>query len=144
MYNSLFFSIVTDLCNNHNCLISEHFINPPKNTVPISSHFLFPLHQPLSISNVCVCVCVCVDLPILDISYKQITYYVISWLVSFTWHVSEVHLCCVCMLSHFSHVQLFATQWPIARQAPLSIGFSRQEYWSRLPCPSPGHLCCSI
>ena len=36
-----------------------------------------------------------------------------------------------------SHVQLFATPWTVARQAPLSMGFSRQEYWSGLPFPSP-------
>ena len=35
---------------------------------------------------------------------------------------------------------LFATPWTVARQAPLSMGFSRQEYWSGLPCPSPGHF----
>ena len=39
-----------------------------------------------------------------------------------------------------SHVQLFATQWTVAYQAPLSMGFSRQEYWSGLPFPSPGDL----
>ena len=44
------------------------------------------------------------------------------------------------VLSHFSHVQLFVTLWTIAHQAPLSMGFSRQEYWSGLPCPSPGDL----
>ena len=37
-------------------------------------------------------------------------------------------------------VQLFATPWTVAHQAPLSMGFSRQEYWSRLPFPSPGDL----
>ena len=37
-------------------------------------------------------------------------------------------------------VQLFATPWTVARQAPLSMGFSRQEYWSLLPCPPPGGL----
>ena len=37
----------------------------------------------------------------------------------------------------FRHVQLFATPWAIVCQAPLSMGFSRQEYWSGLPCPSP-------
>ena len=36
-----------------------------------------------------------------------------------------------------SHVQLFATPWTAAYQAPLSMGFSRQEYWSGLPLPSP-------
>ena len=35
-----------------------------------------------------------------------------------------------CMLSRFSHAQLFVTLWTIAQQAPLSVGFSRQEYWS--------------
>ena len=44
------------------------------------------------------------------------------------------------MLSRFSHVWLFATPWTIARQAPLSMGFPRQEYWSGLPLPSPGEL----
>ena len=37
-----------------------------------------------------------------------------------------------------SHIRLFATPWTVACQAPLSIGFSRQEYWSGLPFPSPG------
>ena len=40
----------------------------------------------------------------------------------------------------FSRVQLFATPWTAARQAPLSMGFSRQEYWSGLIFPSPGNL----
>ena len=44
------------------------------------------------------------------------------------------------MLSRFSHVQLFTILWTIACQAPLSMGFSRQEYWSGLPCPPPGDL----
>ena len=46
----------------------------------------------------------------------------------------------VCMLSRFSRLQLFATQWTIACQAPLSMGFSRQEYPSGLPCRPPGDL----
>ena len=44
------------------------------------------------------------------------------------------------MLSCFSHVRLFATLGIVARQAPLSMGFSRQEYWSGLPDPPPGDL----
>ena len=39
-----------------------------------------------------------------------------------------------------SHVQLFATPWIVAYQAPPSMGFFRQEYWSGLPFPSPGDL----
>ena len=46
-----------------------------------------------------------------------------------------------CMLSHFSHVQLFAIPWTVAHQAPLSLGFFRQEYWSGLPFPPPADLC---
>ena len=44
------------------------------------------------------------------------------------------------MLSHFSRVQLFATLWTVARQAPLSVGFSWQEYWNGLPFPPLGYL----
>ena len=53
------------------------------------------------------------------------------------WIYSALHLC---MLSCFSCVQLFVTLWTIARQAPPPIGFSRQEYWSGLPCPTPEDL----
>ena len=44
------------------------------------------------------------------------------------------------MLNRFSHVQLFATLWTVAHQAPLAKGFSRQEYWNGLPFPSPGEI----
>ena len=44
------------------------------------------------------------------------------------------------VLSRFSHVQLFVTLWTVARQAPLSMEFSRQEYWSGLPRPLPRDL----
>ena len=39
-----------------------------------------------------------------------------------------------------SHVLLFETLWTVAHWAPLSMGFSWQEYWSGLPCPPPGDL----
>ena len=45
-----------------------------------------------------------------------------------------------CMLSHFSCVRHCANPMDCSPQAPLSMGFSRQEYWSGLPCPSPGAL----
>ena len=44
------------------------------------------------------------------------------------------------VLSHFSRVLLFSTLWTVAHQTPLSVGFSRQEYWHGLPCPPPGDL----
>ena len=45
---------------------------------------------------------------------------------------------CVCVLNCFSRVQVFVTLWTTALQAPLSMGFCRQEYWNGLPFPSPG------
>ena len=48
---------------------------------------------------------------------------------------------CACLRAQLlSHVQIFVTPWAVARQAPLSMGFSRQEYWSGLSFPSPGTL----
>ena len=44
------------------------------------------------------------------------------------------------MLNCFNCVQLFATLWIIAHQAPLFMGLSKQEYWSGLPCPPPENL----
>ena len=53
----------------------------------------------------------------------------------------HIHLCLRrAVLRHFSHVWLFATLWTVAHQAPLSMGVSRQEYWTGLPCPPPGDL----
>ena len=45
-----------------------------------------------------------------------------------------------CELCQFNHARLFATLWTVACQAPLSMGFSRQEYWSGLPCSLPEDL----
>ena len=50
----------------------------------------------------------------------------------YTWH-AHMHPC-------FSRVSLFVTLWTVACQVPLSMGFSRQEYWSGLLCPPPGDL----
>ena len=54
----------------------------------------------------------------------------------------HLSVCCVCVLNHFSCVQIFATPWTIAHEAPLSMGFSRQGYWSGLSCPPSGLGCC--
>ena len=49
-------------------------------------------------------------------------------------------------LRHFSPVQLFETLWNVFYQALLSMGFSRQEYWSGFPCPTPGciYMCVCV
>ena len=54
----------------------------------------------------------------------------------FSVHLSVAPTSPVCV----SHIQLFMTPWTVAHQAPLSVGFSRLEYWSGLPFPSPGDL----
>ena len=59
-------------------------------------------------------------------------------LVNFPYIVG--HILTTCMLSHFSHAQLLATPWTSGCQAPLSMGFPSQEYWSGLPFPPPGDL----
>ena len=53
------------------------------------------------------------------------------------WHEAVVEKTHACV---FSHVQLYATLWTVAHQAPLSMGFSRQEYRNGLPFPPPGDL----
>ena len=55
-------------------------------------------------------------------------------------YADDMILYIVVVLQLQNHVGLFVTPWTIAHQAPLSMGFSRQEYWSRLPFPSPGDL----
>jgi len=57
--------------------------------------------------------------------------------LSFPWLMMWLH---ACVLSCFSRVWLFATPWTVAHQAPLSMRFSRQEYWSGLPFPPPENL----
>ena len=59
------------------------------------------------------------------------------WLDGIT---DSIDMLLLLLLSHFSHVQLCVTTQTAARQAPLSLGFSRQEYWSGLPLSSPGDL----
>ena len=69
---------------------------------------------------------------------KRLFYTSVSLLLSriqgYCYHLSSE------VVKSLSHVRLFATPWTVAYQAPPSMGFSRQEYWSGLPLPSPGDL----
>ena len=53
--------------------------------------------------------------------------------------VIPIHICCCCLVAKL-HLTLFLTPWTVAHQAPLSMGFSREEYRSGLPFSSPGDL----
>ena len=64
----------------------------------------------------------------------------------------QIQICCwIVVVQLLSCAQLFETPWTVARQAPLPMGFLRQEYWSGLPIPAPGifptwaptHICVS-
>ena len=63
-------------------------------------------------------------------------------MIHFEVRLKPTQLCksTTCVLSRFSRVRLFETPWTVAHQAPLPMGFSRQEYWNGLPFPPPGHL----
>ena len=74
----------------------------------------------------CMCLCFCMSL---YVSMKTHIAHCVHRQISI-----EIYLH-ACTLSHFSHVWLFLTLWIVAHQAPLSLGFSRQEHWGGLPCP---------
>ena len=62
------------------------------------------------------------------------------WIVSSWQKPPLVYIMSQVKVKSLSRVRLFATPWTVAYQAPLSVGFSRQEYWSGLPLPSPWNL----
>src|SRR5574341_460593 len=53
------------------------------------------------------------------------------------WYIQTMEYCCCCLITMSDS---FVTLWTVACQAPLSMGFPRQEYWNGLPFPSPGDL----
>ena len=71
----------------------------------------------------------------------MISYNICLWLLHLVWQSLDPSiLLCACVLSCFSCVWLFVTLWTPAYQASLVKKFSREEYWSGLPCPRPGDL----
>ena len=84
----------------------------------------------VNISCLCECVCVC-----------ECVWECVSVCVWVSVWVSVWVCVCVSVCTHsLSRVWLFAIPWTLPGQAPLSTGFSRQESWSRVPFPFPGHL----
>ena len=82
-------------------------------------------------------------LPFLIISFFATREFITSAICSYNkmlLSLEKVIACMSCVLSCFSHVWLFETLWTVACQTPLSMGFSREEYWSGLPCPTLGDL----
>ena len=71
--------------------------------------------------------------------WRWIWHYLVSWTFTFS-ESSPILLLKWSEVKSLSRVRLFVTPWTVAHQAPLSMGFSRQEYWSGLPFPSPGDL----
>ena len=71
---------------------------------------------------------------------KKFPGFCLCLLICFVFWKLHIFRACVYLLSRFVCVRLFATVWIIAHQAPLSMGFSRREYRSGLPFPSPGGL----
>ena len=63
-----------------------------------------------------------------------------KWFNSHELITTNQHIKTKVKVKSLSRVRLFATPWTVAYQAPRSMGFSRQEYWSGLPFPSPGDL----
>jgi len=70
--------------------------------------------------------------------FKSWSAFDIQYCISFRYNIviRNLYTLHACMLSCFSHVQLFVTLWTVAHQAPLPMVFSRQEYWNGLPWPS--------
>ena len=112
-------------------------LNPPPIFLPVPSLWVIPVHQPQA-------------------SYIEpglVIHFLYDIILGSLFMLNFAHGYCflfkensylafafiLMLLSHFSRVQLCATQWTAAHQAPPSLGFSRQEHWSGLPFPSPMH-----
>ena len=92
-------------------------------------YFMSPTLQSLSISYVFVFLAHVEHWR--DTTYTSCLFYYVFW--------APLNNMCMCA-QLLSHVWLFVTPWTVNHKAPLSIEFSRQEYWSELPCPPPGYF----
>ena len=99
-------------------------------------------HSPLTLQN-----CDDLRLPSLSLFKQNMLHFSSQKLLIYSeesfFLTQKKNLCSLysaCVLSCFSFVQLYVTSWTIAHQGLLSMGYSRQEYWSRLPFLPPGNL----
>ena len=104
--------------------------------VEIKRYFWFPLVLKHIISITCLEVDACAS----STSFSALVPSRAPWKVSIQTLTPCSYNMHASMLSHFSHVWIFAVLWTVACQAPLSVGFSSQEHWSGLPWPPPGDL----
>ena len=133
-------------CSIQKCLVSLQscsIINTICSRIFLSPQLANNLHSHLQ--KITDLVSACMDLSFLNISYKWnytlCVFYV--WIISLSITFSRFNHVVVsfstsflCVFSHYVVSNSFATLWTIAHQTPLSMGFSRQEYWSGLPFPS--------
>ena len=99
----------------------------------------------VSNSLACVPCCRIIGMVILHLTFWEKAKLFPKWLHQFIvpsarYEYSDFSTPLKVKVKSLSHVRLFATPWTVAYQAPLSMGFSRQEYWSGVPLPSPGDL----
>ena len=102
---------------------------PPKNWVFFQLRCKF----------LCTALCCILSVPPLKLLLEQLDWILALLNLSVT-YLQSLDLSLKVKVKSLSHVRLFATLWTIAYQASPSMGFSRQEYWSGLPFPSPGDL----
>ena len=76
----------------------------------------------------------CIHFFIFFMSVFNIYLFLIDWWLLYNIGPASIFKC---IYKSLSHVWLLMTPWTVDRQAPLSMWFSRQEYWSGLPCPTP-------
>ena len=129
----LFFDFITGICiaykklNNSRWLkITNESHKQKKITINIWCYFYFAPSENFYVSYIML------------VLEKEMAVHssILAWAIP--WREERGRLQSV--LSHFSHIFLFATPWTVVWQVPLTMGFSRQEYWSGLPFPFPGNL----
>ena len=98
--------------------------------VDVFLEFSCLFYDPVDVGNLSL-----VPLPFLNLAWTSRSFqFAYSWILA--WRILSIALLLLLLLSRFSRVWLFATPWTAAYQAPPSMGFSRQEYWSGVPSPS--------